>query len=122
MRKQKSVDGMTLNLTPSLLLIGPELETAAEMILAQITPTATDAVNPFSGRLRPLVTSEIEGKEWYLLSERQPCWTYGFLQGAEAPRVRTHEPFGTQGMSMTVEHDFGLGAVEYRGGFMNPGQ
>lgn len=122
MRKQESIDGQKLNLSPSILLVGPNQETAAEMILAQITPTAADAVNPFSGRMKPVVASEIEGNEWYLLSERAPCWVHGFLDGAEAPRVRTEEPFGTQGFSMTVEHDFGLGAADFRGGYKNPGQ
>ncbi|MCL4069007.1 ATP-dependent Clp protease proteolytic subunit [Pseudomonas sp. GX19020] len=122
MRKQKSIDKQTLNLSPSILLVGPDQETAAEMILAQITPTAADAVNPFSGRMKPVVASEITGKEWYLLSERAPCWVHGFLEGAEAPRVRTEEPFGTQGFSMTVEHDFGLGAADFRGGYKNPGE
>lgn len=122
MRKQKSLDGQPLNLSPAILLVGPDQETAAEMILAQITPTAADAVNPFSGRMKPVVSSEIEGNAWYLLSDRAPCWVHGFLDGAEVPRVRTEEPFGTQGFSMTVEHDFGLGAQDFRGGYKNPGQ
>jgi hypothetical protein len=121
MRKQTSIDGHALNLSPSILLVGPSRETEAEMMVAAITPTNADAVNPFSGKLKPVVTSEIGDGGWYLLSERAPCWVYGFLEGAEAPRVRTEEPFGTQGFSMTVEHDFGFGAADFRGGFKNPG-
>lgn len=121
MRKQQSIDGQRLNLAPSILLVGPDMETEAEMIVAQITPTDAGAVNPFSGKLKPVVTTEIEDDSWYLLSERAPCWTYGFLDGQEAPRVRTEEPFGTQGFSMTVEHDFGFGAQDFRGGFKNAG-
>ncbi|RJL13695.1 head maturation protease, ClpP-related [Paracoccus siganidrum] len=122
MRLQTSIDGLKLNLSPSILLVGPAMETQAEMIVAQITPTDAGAVNPFSGRLKPVVTTEIEDESWYLLSERAPCWVYGFLEGQEAPRVRTEEPFGTQGFSMTVEHDFGQGAADFRGGFFNPGE
>lgn len=121
MRVQTSIDGLKLNLSPSILLVGPAMETQAEMIVAQITPTDAGAVNPFSGRLKPVVTTEIEDESWYLLSERAPCWVHGFLEGQEAPRVRTEEPFGTQGFSMTVEHDFGMGAADFRGGFFNPG-
>lgn len=121
MRKQVSVDGSALNLAPSILLVGPDRETEAEMMVAAITPTDAGAVNPFSGKLTPVVTSEIDGPEWYLLSDRAPCWVYGFLEGAEAPRVRTEEPFGTQGFSMTVEHDFGFGAADFRGGYKNAG-
>ncbi|WP_158966245.1 head maturation protease, ClpP-related [Chachezhania sediminis] len=121
MRQQKSIDGLSLNLAPTTLLVGPAKETEAEMIVAQITPTDATAVNPFSGRLRPVVTTEITGNAWYLLSDRAPCWVYGFLDGAEAPRVRTEEPFGAQGFAMTVEHDFGFGACDFRGGYKNAG-
>lgn len=121
MRKQKSIDGNMLNIGPSILLVGPDKETEAEMFVANITATQTSAVNPFSGKLAPVVSAEITGNEWYLLSGNNPCWIYGYLEGAEAPRVRTKEPFGTQGFSMTVEHDFGLGAVDYRGGYKNAG-
>lgn len=120
-RKQKSIDGQALNLSPSVLLVGPDKETEAEAILAEITPTDAANVNPFSGKLSPVVTAEITGNAWYVLSDRAPCWVYGFLEGAEAPRVRTEEPFGTQGFSMTVEHDFGFGAVDFRGGYKNAG-
>lgn len=120
-RKQKSIDGNNLNLSPSILLVGPDKETEAEMLLAEITPTAASDVNPFSGRLRPVVTAEIAGNAWYLLSSQAPCWVYGFLEGAEAPRLRTEEPFGVQGFSMTLEHDFGFGAADYRGGYKNNG-
>lgn len=121
MRKQKSVDGNTLNIVPNILLVGPDKEMEAEMLVAQITPTATANVNPFSGRLTPVVTAEISGNAWYLLSGANPCWIYGYLEGNEAPRLRTDEPFGRQGMSMTLEHDFGLGASDYRGGYKNNG-
>lgn len=121
MRKQKSIDGLSLNIAPSILLVGPDKETEAEAIVAEITPTEVGAFNPFSGKLKPVVSAEITGNAWYLLSERAPCWVYGFLEGQEAPRVRTEEPFGTQGFSMTVEHDFGFGAQDFRGGFKNNG-
>ncbi|MNP82884.1 hypothetical protein D3C76_1816640 [compost metagenome] len=78
-------------------------------------------MNPFSGRLTPVVTAEISGNAWYLLSSANPCWIHGYLEGAEAPRLRTDEPFGRQGFSMTLEHDFGLGAADYRGGYKNNG-
>lgn len=120
-RKQKSIDGAPLNLAPAILLVGPEQETAAEMIVAQITATESGSVNPFSGKLQVIVTTEITDNSWYLLSSRAPCWIYGFLEGQEAPRVRTEEPFGTQGFSMTVEHDFGTGNADFRGGWRNPG-
>jgi len=121
MRKQKSIDGKSLNIVPNILLVGPDKETEAEMLVADITPAQASAVNPFSGKLRPVVTAEIVGNAWYLLSATNPCWVYGYLEGQEAPRLRTEEPFGKQGFSMTLEHDFGTGAADHRGGFKNAG-
>lgn len=124
-RKQTSIDKKKLNMTASIILVGPNKETEAEQLVAAIQPQESGNVNPFSGRLEPVVTAQIEDNSWYLLagSERPggALWTYGYLDGAEAPRVRTEEAFGQQGMSMSVEHDFGLGAIDYRGGWKNPG-
>jgi ATP-dependent protease ClpP protease subunit len=124
-RKQTSIDGNKLNLSPSILLVGPDRETAAERIVAAVTPGQAAEVNPFSGRLSVLTTAQITGNEWYLFADpAQPgaaLFTYGFLNGAAGPRIRTDEPFGRQGMSMTVEHDFGLGAIDFRGAWRNPG-
>lgn len=123
-RAQKSIDDRKLNLRPTILLTGPERETEAEQLVAEIQPTQRGEVNPFSGRLTALSAAEIEGPEWYLLvgSERAGApYVYGFLDGAEGPRIRTEETFGTQGMSMTIEHDFYATAQDYRGGFKNPG-
>jgi len=124
-RKQKSLDGQKLNWAPSILLVGPDKETEAEQLVSEIQAAKMSDVNIFSGRLQVVTTAEITGNAWHLLvgSERAgaACWVYGYLDGAEAPRLRREEPFGRQGFSMTVEHDFGLGAVDYRGGYKNPG-
>lgn len=121
MRKQKSIDGSTLNIVPNILLVGPDKELEAEMLVAQVQPAATANVNPFSGKLTVVVSAEIPGNAWYLLSAANPAWIYGYLEGNEAPRLRTEEPFGRQGMSMTLEHDFGLGAADFRGAYKNNG-
>ena len=105
----------------NILLVGPDKELEAEMLVAQVTPAQTSNVNPFSGKLTVVVSAEIPGNAWYLLSAANPAWIYGYLEGNEAPRLRTEEPFGRQGMSMTLEHDFGLGAADYRGAYKNNG-
>jgi hypothetical protein len=52
---------------------------------------------------------------------RLPCFIYGFLNGSTGPRTRTFEPFGVQGVKISLEHDFGVGAIDYRGAYRNPG-
>lgn len=124
-RKQTSIDGKKLNMSPSIILVGPDKETEAEQLVAQVQPNVSTSVNPFSGKLTPVVTAQITGNAWYLLAGADrpggALWVHGFLEGQGAPRIRTEETFGTQGMAMTVEHDFGLGAVDFRGGWKNPG-
>ncbi|MBY5407173.1 hypothetical protein HFO98_01545 [Rhizobium leguminosarum] len=124
MAKQKSLDGNPLLAnSPSIILTGPDTLTAAEMLVASITPATVQTVNIFSGRLTPIDTAQITGNAWYLFPnpEAGSNYRWGYLEGYEAPRVRIENPFGRQGMAMSVEHDFGCGAVDYRFGWKNPG-
>jgi ATP-dependent protease ClpP protease subunit len=124
-RKQKGLDGGSLNLAPAILLVGPDKETEAESIVADITATKVEEFNPFSRKLQVIVTNEITGNAWYVLADPNAAggeiWTHGFLDGNAAPIVRTENTFGTDGMAMEIIHDFGFGAVDYRGGFKNAG-
>lgn len=126
LRKQKAVGGETdigWMLNRFILLVGPDKETEAQQVVAPIQAQQAGNVNPFAGTLQVVVTPKITGNAWYLLSvpEELPNFMYGFLQGAEGPRMRMDEPFGRQGVSYSVEHDFGCGAIEFRGGFKNAG-
>lgn len=124
MGKQKSKDGNPLLANkPRFLLTGPDKSTEAEKLLATITPATASAVNPFSGKLTPIETSQITGNAWHLIGapEMGSNWRWGYLEGYEAPRVRMEEPFGTQGFGMSVEHDFGCGAQDFRFAWKNPG-
>ena len=125
MRKQVSIDGSKLNIMPMILLVGPDKETEAQQLVTSLTPAQSTNVNPFSGTLKVVVSAQITGNTWYLFADPArrggQCFVYGYLNGAEAPRVRTDEPFGQQGWAMTVEHDFGLGAVDFRGTYKNAG-
>jgi hypothetical protein len=125
LRKMKTVDGKKVRMNaPSILLVGPELETSAQAFVAQITATKKEDVNPLSGTLRVVVAEEITNKSWSLVvdpSKASHCMKHGFLDGAREPRVRLENPFGTQGTSMTLEHDFGAAAVNHRGAYTNAG-
>jgi len=125
MRKQTTVDGLKMNLAPSILLVGPDKEIEAMQLVAPIQAQSAGNVNPFSGTLRIVVSAQITGNTWYLFADPGraggACFVYGYLDGAAAPRVRMEEPFGTQGMKLTVEHDFGTGAMDYRGTYKNIG-
>jgi len=124
MSKQKSLDGNPLlSNPPALIVTGPDKITEAESLVRTITPTTVAEVNVFSGRLTPFDTAQIAGNNWYLFADPSVGSNYrwGYLEGYEAPRVRLDTPFGRQGMAMSVEHDFGAGAVDFRFGYKNPG-
>jgi hypothetical protein len=126
----QSLDGQFLNVQPTIILTGLQNQTAAEQIVTQITPALFTSVNPFQGKLRPLAEAMIPvnaangGEPWYLFADPQvlPCFVYGFLAGTGGPRVRTDEPFGVQGVRVSLEHDFGVGAIDYRGAYQNIGK
>jgi hypothetical protein len=131
LRQMRSISGNFLNVPPSIILTGPANETVADQMVTSITPTLTTSVNPFSGRLRSVSDANISNSTafpsiqnyWYLFTDpaRVPCFMYGFLNGANGPRTRTFEPFGVQGVKISLEHDFGCGAIDYRGAYLNAG-
>lgn len=124
MAKQKSIDGNPLlSNPPAMIVTGPDRITTAEKLVASITPATLANVNIFSGRLTPFDTAQISGNAWHLFADPHigSNYRWGYLEGYEAPRVRIDNPFGRQGMAMSVEHDFGCGPVDYRYGYKNAG-
>src|SRR5262249_17000323 len=123
MRKQKNPSGQFINTPPAIILTGPSQETAADQIITSITPTLTTSVNPFSGKLRSVSDANISDDSWYLMCEpgRVPTFIYGFPAGQAGPRTKVDSPFGVQGVRISLEHDFGVGAIDFRGAFKNPG-
>lgn len=123
LRKRVGIDGEKLNIPAAILLTGPDKETEAQQIVAPIQAQSAGNVNPFAGTLRVVSTPYITGNAWYLFADPAdvPCFIYGFLSGFEGPRMRMEEPFGRQGVMLSLEHDFGVGAIDHRGGYKNAG-
>ncbi|MDA9466558.1 phage major capsid protein [Bradyrhizobium sp. CCBAU 53415] len=123
LRGMKSLSGNFINVPPAIILAGPDQETVIDQLVATITPTQYGSVNPFSGKLRAVSDANIMDTSWYVFSDpkRIPCFIYGFLNGSAGPRTNVHEPFGMQGVRVSLEHDFAVGAIDFRGAFRNPG-
>ncbi|KAA0572219.1 peptidase [Azospirillum sp. B21] len=123
MRKQTSMDGLKLNITPSVILCGPDKETEAEQLVAAIQPQQAGNVNPFSGRLSTVADANITGNAWWLFADPAVAevFIYGYLAGNPGPRFMTEEGFRTDGVALRITLDFGCGAVDYRGGYRNAG-
>lgn len=123
MMKQTSLDGLKLNIAPKYLVTSPDKQTEAEQIVTPITAQLAANVNPIGPKLTPLADANLTGNAWYTLADpaQAPIMSYGYLDGAVGPQTRVDEPFGVLGVAMQVVLDFGVGAIDYRGGYMNPG-
>ena len=123
LRGMKTKDGTFINVTPVILLVGPDKETEAQGVLSPLYAAQASNVPLFANLLRLLVSPQITGNAWYLFADpaQGADFEWGLLEGYQAPRMRMDEPFGTQGMSVSLEHDFGCGAIDYRFGYRNAG-
>jgi phage head maturation protease len=124
MRKQKSVDGMRINVTPSFLVVAPENETTAEQLVSQnLQADSAGNVNPFAGRLQVIADANLTGNAWYLMAAPQRAETlvYGYLAGAEGPQVAVENGFSVDGVRFRAHLDFAAGPVDFRGAYKNPG-
>lgn len=124
MMKQTTLDGIKANFAPATLLVGPDRLTLAEQLMTTLTPAQqSDAVPESIRRIIPVGDANIPGNAWYLFSDpaTAPCFAYGYLDGFEGPRLSSENVFDVQGMKVKLEHDFGFGAIDYRGGYRNAG-
>lgn len=124
MRGMKALDGKTpINATPKYLLVGPELETTAEQILAAIYAATVADANPFTGRLMLLVEPRITDSSFYIFADPAvlPVLEYSYLSSAQGPQMASREGWDVLGMEFRVVLDFGCGAVDWRGAYLNPG-
>lgn len=120
LRRTKGLDGKTIvNASPKYLLVGPELETAAEKLLATINPSTTDAANPFAGKLTLLVEPRIVGLTWFLFADpaTAPVLEYSYLASAPGPQMSSREGWDVLSIEYRVYEDFGCGAIGWRGAF-----
>ncbi|WP_417809939.1 prohead protease/major capsid protein fusion protein [Thioclava sp.] len=125
LRGMKALDGKTpINATPKFLLVGPEQETIAEQLLAEIAAATVDEVNPFAKRLSLLVEPRITDNQWFVFADpaQLPVLEYSYLSSAQGPQMASREGWDVLGMEFRVVLDFGCGAVDWRGAYMNAGE
>lgn len=121
LRKQKNMSGVQMGLPPAILLVSPDKETEAEKAIGA---RPNGEFNPFQGKLRVEVGGQLSGNAWELYADQAfgANWTWGLLDGFTAPRLTVETKFGQQGVAVSLEHDFGCGAQDYRYGYRNPGE
>lgn len=124
MRTVKGLDGRTIiNAVPKYLIVGPELETFAEKLLAAIYATKSEDVSAFSGRLSLVVEPLPTGRGWYLLADPAsvPALQYGYLAAAQGVQIQRQEAWDTLGLKYRAFLDFGCGWLDWRGAYHSEG-
>ncbi|MBB2822438.1 UNVERIFIED_ORG: ATP-dependent protease ClpP protease subunit/phage major head subunit gpT-like protein [Rhizobium esperanzae] len=125
LRDQKGLDNETpLSLKPQFLIVGSDNETTGEQIIAAITPSATEEVNPFSGKLTLLVEPRLEDAAWRLFAspDQAPLLEIAYLNGVQQPKLETREGWNTLGTEFRAILDFGCGITGWRGAYLNEGE
>ena len=125
MRGRTDLDQKTLiNVQPKYLVVGPELETEAEQLLAAIYASTTADVNPFSGRLTLLVEPRITDKSWYVFGDpaRTPALQFAYLSSAPGVQIQRTEAWDVLGTKWRAWLDFGCGWLDWRGAQFNAGE
>jgi HK97 family phage prohead protease len=124
LRETKGLDGKTpIGLTPRYLVVGPAKETQAEQAISAIMANQTSNANPFAGRLEVLVEPRFTGNAWRVFADpaQQSVISHAFLNGRSGPILETREGWTTLGVEFRAVLDFGCGATDWRGAYLNPG-
>jgi hypothetical protein len=122
--RQKTLDGLPIATGAQMrLLVGPNQEMAARQLTVSVAASQISNANVYAGFVQPLVEPQIGGNRWYLFSDpiAAPVYVYGYLNGAEGPQVTTGNVQGVDGVEVSVIFDFGVGAIDWRGAWFNPG-
>jgi len=122
--RQRTLDGLPIAVGASMrLVVGPNQELAARQLTVAVQANQIGNANVFAGFVQPLVEPLIGANRWYLFSEPSaaPVYVYGYLNGAEGPQVTTGPVSGVDGVEVSVIFDFGVGAIDWRGAWFNPG-
>ncbi|MFO0162248.1 MAG: prohead protease/major capsid protein fusion protein [Alphaproteobacteria bacterium] len=122
--RQKTLDGLPISVGNAMkLLVGPSLELPARQLTVSVGATQISNANIYAGFVQPLVEPLIPNNRWYLFADppTAPVYVYGYLNGAEGPQVTTGPVSGVDGVEVSVIFDFGVGAIDWRGAWFNPG-
>lgn len=129
MAQQKDVSANEyLDLRPAIW-VGPITYGGSVRVLNgdQYDPDATNKLqktNRVRGLLADIVdTPRLSGTRWYMFADPSvaPVMEVAFLDGVQEPFVDTMDGWTIDGTEMKVRLDYGVAAVDYRGGMTNVG-
>lgn len=129
MREQTDPSGNDyLDIMPDVLVVPVGLESTAKMLnTSQYDPTSGVGLqkpNVVLGIVSDVVgTPRLSGTTRYMFANPsvEPVIEVAFLDGNQAPMMDMAEEFNVDGMSWKIRHDYGVGAIGYRGVVRNAG-
>lgn len=119
-RKQRSLDGAEMNLTPRFILAPTELETEAEQLVMPVMPTQASQVNPFSGKLGVIAESRLSANSanaWYLAcaATEIDIIELASLEGEQGPMTESRSGFDQDGVEIKCRLDAAAKVIDHRG-------
>lgn len=130
MRKQKGLKGATLDIRPRTLLVPTTLETDAEVMLRSMAaPEGANAgvTNVFQNSLVPVSDPRLDDASedaWYTVGDPNQVDTIemAYLDGNREPEIFEDEDFNSDGIKYKIRQCMGVGLMDHRGFYMNPGK
>lgn len=117
-----------LDIVPKILLAHVGISGAARVVItSQYDPDAPNKLqrgNAVYNMVETVVpTPRLPLLAWYLFADPNvaPVIEVVFLNGQREPEIAQDEDFRTSGIAWKVELPFGVGAIDFRGGYKNPG-
>ncbi|MCY1078874.1 prohead protease/major capsid protein fusion protein [Archangium lansingense] len=127
LRTQKGLDGKTpANVVPRFAIVPAALEVAAMQLAATINATTTSDVNPWSGKIEPIVEPRLDAVSttaWYVAADPASVAVleHAYLDGQNGPEIMEEEGFEVMGTRWRCSLDFGCGVVDHVGIYKNNG-
>ena len=108
MKKFKNDVGQPLNITPSILLVGPSLEDTANILT--MSDRIFDEPNPYKGTAKVVVDARlVTDTEWYLLDTTKPVKPFVY-QDRKPPEFVSQVNLDSDDLFMRGEYKFGAEA------------
>ena len=127
MRLQTDASGNPIDAPPRYIVIPAALEGTVDKLLATLYPTSSATAETSARGLIPVVVPQFdqagENAAWYLFASPAdaPVFEYAELSGYEGPRVESRQGFTTLGTELRIVWHVGIGAIDHRGAYKNPG-
>lgn len=116
----KGPDGQLLNVQPAYILAPNAMEATALQFTREITPDSAGNVNPYSGRVQPIIEPRLSlasTTKWYVTARPQDIdmGVIARLRGRNGPTVESREGWYQDGIEFKVSHIFAVALLEWRG-------